>query len=729
MFIKANHYTATSPSEKIEGISHLINLESREGYVFLLAYTKKSNADAELLLQGLSDHIHRLAESFGKQANAQHRFEQFLGALNEYLATQILEGKWSIPIEEFHAVVGIAVDSRVYLSGTGELTALFLHKKPSSKYQIFNLFRSIQTEQALPSWEKAFAVILDGDLHGGDVFCASNQDLQRTIPQEDLHSLLSTLPPLGSIEQIRQYFGPKESMLLLVIKAQKERDTSDINSQAKHLSDVSIDHLNETTDRTSKYLDDQRPQFFSNAFKKIKGSIQESAGKFSNRFSQQFKGKNLAKKLLAFSVHLAKKRVVKSVKHLAKKSKNVLKKSTNESVLKKPNPLNKLVNALKKSDDSKQRLPKSTIYLIVGVIIAIIVLAIGISFISKSRAANERQTEYEQQVSDVEVAIERAAGAVIYKDEEQARKLYIQASQLIQALPQENQEQVGQIQEFQSQIQSALDEIRHLITIPNPPLLGDLADIKDGVFGNGMTIIDGTIFVHSSDGRTYVHDKSAKRFGASTDIGITPASSVVTSDDQLIYTLTDEGVYQINTENLSSKQTPITSEESWTDLFAFANRIYALREKTGDQEGQVLRINISGDTFSDPSDWITSKTQDLSNATSLTIDGTIYVLKANGSVLRYESGSEIGWDIGVVEPPFQDAQKIWTEATSDYVYILEPSTRRLVVYEKENGAFLVQYTSDAFNDLTDFLVDETNRSIYLLAGSKLYTISASHIPQ
>jgi len=50
-----------------------------------------------------------------------------------------------------------------------------------------------------------------------------------------------------------------------------------------------------------------------------------------------------------------------------------------------------------------------------------------------------------------------------------------------------------------------------------------------------------------------------------------------------------------------------------------------------------------------------------------------------------------------------------------------------VVYRKEDGAFLVQYRSDAWSGLTDFVVDETNKNIYLLAGQNVYTIQASHI--
>ncbi|MBI4713809.1 hypothetical protein HY771_01325 [Candidatus Uhrbacteria bacterium] len=85
--LKAAEYCPHSPEEKIEGVCVLLPLHERNGWVFLIAKTHKQNSDSELLIQLLSDQIHRLADSFGAEANAQHRFEQFLGALNETLGS------------------------------------------------------------------------------------------------------------------------------------------------------------------------------------------------------------------------------------------------------------------------------------------------------------------------------------------------------------------------------------------------------------------------------------------------------------------------------------------------------------------------------------------------------------------------------------------------------------------------------------------------------------------
>ena len=247
MNIKASRYEPTSPEEKIRGTSVLLPVSDRGGFVFMVAYTKKENGDSELLLETLIDQTHRLATSFGSESNPQHRFEQFLGALNETLSEHVREGRWSVPIDHLHAMVGIISGGQMFLSGTGELTALFLHKKPSQRYQIFNLFRGIQTEQSLPTWEKPFAVVLDGDLHAGDVFCVSDKDLQQTIAPDELNGILSTLPPVSAVEKIRQYFSHKEALLLVVLKMDDSAHASQVTSQsATPRADISVDELLDT---------------------------------------------------------------------------------------------------------------------------------------------------------------------------------------------------------------------------------------------------------------------------------------------------------------------------------------------------------------------------------------------------------------------------------------------------------------------------------------------------
>ncbi|HBO99792.1 TPA: hypothetical protein DD617_01240 [Candidatus Uhrbacteria bacterium] len=111
----------------------------------------------------------------------------------------------------------------------------------------------------------------------------------------------------------------------------------------------------------------------------------------------------------------------------------------------------------------------------------------------------------------------------------------------------------------------------------------------------------------------------------------------------------------------------------------------------------------------------------------MAVDGTVFVLKKNGGIVRFVSGSETGWKTESVDPPLTNASELWTDTKSPYLYVLEPSTKRLVVFNKEDGTFVAQYQSDALDDLVDVVVSENQKAIYFLADSKVYRVDASHL--
>jgi outer membrane protein assembly factor BamB len=730
--IKGASYEPHSPDEHIRGISLLLPVQERGGFVFLIAYTKKENSDAELLLQTLMDQARRLAETFGSESNPQHRFEQFLGALNETLAQHVKEARWHIPIEHVHALVGIASSTEMYLSGTGELIALFLHKKPSRRYQVFNLFRGLQTEQSLPTWEKVFAVVLDGDLHPGDVFCITDKDIQQAIPTDELNHILSSLPPVGAVEKIRQYFSHKDGMLLTVLKIIDDAlpRSPDSSKTAVPQSNVSVEALISTEETTDRLLNDQRPGL-SIFFKKIHAFVRSKTDQRS-RLLLDLQSQGGAKDVLKRVGWLTWKLLGilgRHARRLTKRSWHLLTHKQERARVKKHLHIQqrRISTGTHGVLERIRGLPRSTKYLVIGIAVAAIVLMIGISVISKSQARTQEETSYQESLATIEDLMERAGGAVIYKDEAQARNLYMNASTLIDELPTNTNEQQEVSQKLSRDLQAALNDIRHLVTIPNPPLLADLETLTDGVFGNSITQTPDALLVAGSDGRLYTFNRNEKRFDVlATPEESSPSPIASSQEDGRVYVLSTEGqVYGVSFENKTLSLVGI-QDPLWIDLEAYADRLYLLRPGEGSQ-GQIVRFNRSGGSFVDQSEWITSRTISMNTAVSLAIDGDVYVLMRNGSVSRFTNGTEDGWSTAVVDPIIDGATKIWTNSDSNYLYVLEPNTQRLIVFQKDTGAFVVQYRSEAFQDLTDFIVDEEGYTIYLLAGSKLYSIAPSHL--
>ena len=572
--IKAAQYVPETPQENIEGLSILLPLEGRNGFVFLIAFVKKSNIDTEILYQVLSEQIHRLITSFGKDANPQHRFEQFLGSLNETLTEHVLEGKWKV------AVVGIAAEKQIFLSGTGELTALFLHKQASNRYQILNLSRSIQTEQTLPTWEKPLAVVLDGDLHEGDVFCVSNKELQREIPPDEFNALLTTLPPNSSIEKIRQYFSIKENILLMVLKIE-EKNKQIKEGHAKPLSDLSIDKMVDHEEETALLLEDKKPKIGRMIIWIFEKLLQR---KMASRLLNDLQNTQPNwKTYLQKVVHLLKILLKYSKRFFDKFLKLVNKLSKKET-------REKLVKDASKLKAKITFVPKTTKLLISGTLIAVIILGFGISWLSKTQASSEQLKEYEQQIANVEDVIERANGAVIYKDENQARSLFLNATTLIQALPSVTEEQKGKINYLLEEFDTSMNELRHMVTIPNPALLGDLANVSDGLFGNSLVASNGQLYVFGSDKRVYSLDRTQKMFKVSGTQITSDISSVTSSasDNGQIYALANDTVIQYNPKTQEQKPLDLSDAKQWVDIMAYSNRLYFL-ESSDNGEGQIYR--------------------------------------------------------------------------------------------------------------------------------------------
>ena len=61
------------------------------------------------------------------------------------------------------------------------------------------------------------------------------------------------------------------------------------------------------------------------------------------------------------------------------------------------------------------------------------------------------------------------------------------------------------------------------------------------------------------------------------------------------------------------------------------------------------------------------------------------------------------------------------------IYILEPSTKRVLVFAKDDKNFaanyVTQYIFDDLKDLRDIYVDKDTNKLYLVDASKVYMVS------
>ncbi len=696
-YIKAACLQELSAKNKPEGRAILLPLEGRNGYAFVLWSIPKS-AGNDVFATVLTEHVSRLSESFGSSTNPQYRFEQFLSALNEQLVSHVKDRSWYFPIQNLHALVGVACEEQIFLSGTGDLSALFFHKKSDQTYQVFNLFRGIQTEQSLPTWEKVFAVVLDGDLHPGDVLCISNKDLARTIETDELNGFLTLLPPTGSIERIRQYFPHQSGIASIILQAQAS--ASDTTRQAKTLARVSVEQFEQTREETSRILEDQRPNVF----------------RFLKMLRQHFGQKrrsNAPRKPFRLLLIQAGSTVVSIIPRFGKSEKH------NSHIRR----------WILKVVDRFNGFPKRSRYFLLISVTAIFLLSIGILILGNSQSVAREKRAFEDQINQISSLRDQAAAASIYNDRQKARSTLSNAMMILNNLSAKSKEQKAETDHWKGELAASSDQLNRVVNIPEPPIVGDLAVIGTKTKGSRLARMAGTMLVFGDDRRVYQWDPSQKIFSMREAIigDIGTALAVTNSEKSILFLDNRPGISRFDPANNLLQVTNLRpANDDWKDVVFYGGKLYILTIK--DTDARLLRYTEIGNDFGSEIPWIKSKITSLADAVSIAIDGSVFILKKDGHIVRFLKGAEVGWNQETVEPIVKEATRIWTDSDSQFLYVLEPSAKRLLVFHKETGVFLNQYHSDAFTELSDVMIDEPMKTIYFLSGTKLFAIQATHLP-
>ncbi|MFH1089288.1 MAG: hypothetical protein V1716_02590 [Candidatus Uhrbacteria bacterium] len=680
-------------------------VENRNGFVFGVLEAKSRSAFAQTVAEIVRDRFGHLATTLQESTSISRCFEQTLEVINEEIANRSNEME-AFPVEHLNAVVGLAVDNTMYISGTGELVAIFLHKLPEGRYQVFNLARSIQNEQAGANWQKLFVVVLDGTLNPGDIFCICNHDLQQEMPPEELHSLLATLPPQSAAVKLRQYFPLETDLSLSILKVgSSDEERSQVSAPA------SIKQLQASREQTKRVLSDQKPTFFKTFFFWLFTFFKDQ------RIVWRL-ARNLTRLIISsvVVVFFMLRDLVLWILNLGRR----LISSDRKEIF--TSATSRLSNSTFLVRQKLGRLPKTSKYLLLAAVAVIIVIIFSVLLISRGHQASEERAAFESAITKVESLHDAAESALIYKDETKAKNILNQAKTALEAIVTDNEENQSRIDKVRSELETTANGLRKITEIENPEVLASKTAEQPNL--RTLTLVDGEIYAGSDSNNLFQLNKSNKSFDqiASGDFG---RATKFTFDGGIIAFLDNQTNPTVNLFDVANKTIKAAASaptgEKWVDLYAYADRLYVLSPGTG-LTSQIYKFTRTGLELGSQTSWIKSPINELVDAVSLAVDGTVFVLRSNGKILRFVGGRDVAWSQGSVEPELTSATKIWASVDSSYLYVLDQAGQRVVVYEKESGLLKAQYHSSSFNNLEDFVVDEAGKVIYLLGNGNVYKV-------
>lgn len=362
--------------------------------------------------------------------------------------------------------------------------------------------------------------------------------------------------------------------------------------------------------------------------------------------------------------------------------------------------------------------PKRRILLMLSLAL-ILFLNHSVAYANWRRAGTEAAAAHERKIATIEQKIDSAEASIIYRDEDRAHTLLEEASVLVADLPargRKNKEENGRLTAL---ISDKYDALRHAVRLGAPEIVSAISTTGGDPALDSLVVRKGTAWSVSRNGQVFrisLQDGLTEQAGTLPDnsapaifVGVANGLVAGGSDGALRRFSYTTGAGTDMTVDFGGNEVAVDDAE------VYGPRLYILDSS----HNRILKHGSTTSGFTAPQFYLNDGT-DISGAVSMAIDGSIYVLMRDGSVVQMLRGARQEFSVQKTDPPVSVPSKIRTSQESDYIYVLDNSEPgRIIQFNKKTGALVAQYHSGELDGATDFHVDETDDVIYVSSGNTI----------
>ncbi len=343
-----------------------------------------------------------------------------------------------------------------------------------------------------------------------------------------------------------------------------------------------------------------------------------------------------------------------------------------------------------------------------AILLIALVANIGIARYFKSTKQDTPITQ--AAIEPLEKLANDANAAILYGDEAQATNLPSELQDKLKALTnvpedqrpavdkvraqaQELQNKIDKVAQAQVQSLGALGSTDHLIALPNYMATEANRNIISYNIKSGS--IQDNVLKSSEPITNSIFWKGTQ--------------AVIYNGKELLLWNFDSGVIG----GAFSDSVPDQSSGIGLKVYPTNNRVYLIDKS----KNQVVSFAVTDKEIGKPSVSIKDASE-LATASDLAIDGNIYIA-AGGTILKYNSGAKQDFTPKVTS--ISGNSKLYTQVDYKNLYVLDIGNKRIIILDK-NGGLVKSLTSDQFNDMKDFYVDEKTSTIYILNNTNLLQV-------
>jgi hypothetical protein len=366
----------------------------------------------------------------------------------------------------------------------------------------------------------------------------------------------------------------------------------------------------------------------------------------------------------------------------------------------------------------KEREIKQKKMILTVAVILIILLTVSVAFGSRSHEMNQKKQKFEAISSQIETAIQEGE-ALKELNPMKAKETLLQAQGLVNDLEELGVEK-EKLAEIKNRFEQALATVVKEHELTEVPVYYDLSLIRDQGRGEKMALDgDQGVILDTQEKRLFSFNLGRKSIDVLAGGDELTGASLVTVYNDRAYVLTEKGILEVEIE---SKKTNLVIEkdEEWgkiLDLGAFGSNLYLVDEK-----GMIWRYPRAETGFGSKQNWFGSGVSpDLSGVVSMGIDGSIWLLRDDGKILKFTRGAPDPFGYSGLDKEVVNPQALYLDEETENLYLLDRGNSRILVLAK-SGEYQGQYLWSGMSQATDLVVSEAEKRILLLVNDKVYVI-------
>lgn len=356
-----------------------------------------------------------------------------------------------------------------------------------------------------------------------------------------------------------------------------------------------------------------------------------------------------------------------------------------------------------------------------------LLLIFSISIVRNNSGAPSN-TNQNQSVTAITDHLDKAEAALLYGGETTANQELQAAETLINQLPNRRAADKTQRQALADRLNRIIARLAHQTIINDPTVFAAYAADLPTFRPQQLYLLKNQLVAYDPTQGTLATTSNAAAgtpvvVPATVDIG-QPLTGTISGPTTVMFVTDRSSFAEVDV----GKKTWKPFDASWPVskpeiqfLSFFQNRFYALDRS----HQQIYRFVKGTSSLGLGQAWL-QETAALSAARAAVVDGSVYVLQPGGQVELYFRGRRSAdFHLTAVRPPLTNPIRLWTDAASTNLYLLDPGHQRLVVFDKQ-GQLIDQYTSPTWNNLRDVVANEKNKQAYVLNGTTVYLIDLKH---